>query len=64
MALSPSCFDHVYLLYFREYATVAQMVEHTLRKREVVGSSPTGGFLKSPVISGRFLCQIRARKVS
>lgn len=41
------------------FATLAQLAEHSLRKREVKGSSPLGGFLGSRVFDTRlFLCRV------
>ena len=34
-------------------ASLAQLVEHALRKRMVVGSIPTGGFVLAPISKDR-----------
>ena len=46
------CYNAVYLI-----ATVAQLAEHTLRKREVKGSNPFGGSFSTPLLCGYFFGQ-------
>ena len=47
----PACtVPDVSFLYMASVASLAQLVEHALRKRMVVGSIPTGGFTAAVVL--------------